>query len=191
MAEKKKVLHVGCGPLNPKKLFRSFRGPEWQEIRLDINPEMEPDIVNSIIDMKDVPTNSMDAVWSSHNLEHLFAHEVTIALAEFHRVLLPGGFVLITLPDIQAVARVIAEGNMDDALFESPAGPISPIDVIWGLRSAIANGNEYMAHKTGFTSASLKRQLMEASFIDPLMEHKGYNLWAVANKAANQAPIPS
>lgn len=183
MVERKKVLHVGCGPLNPKKLFRSFRGPEWQEVRLDINPDMKPDIVNSIIDMKDVAENSMNAVWSSHNLEHLFSHQVPIALAEFLRVLKPGGFALITLPDIEGVAREILNGGLDKPLYESPAGPICPTDVLWGLRSAIADGNEFMAHKTGFTSASLKRQLLEASFVDPLMEHEGYNLWAVANKA--------
>ena len=32
------VLHVGCGPYNPAKLHKTFHGPGWRELRLDIDP---------------------------------------------------------------------------------------------------------------------------------------------------------
>jgi predicted SAM-dependent methyltransferase len=102
--------------------------PPWREIRLDIDPVVAPDIVAAITNMEDVATESVDAVWSSHSLEHLFPHEVPLALQEFARILKPGGFVLITLPDIEEVAKHIAGGNLEDPLYVSPAGPISPID---------------------------------------------------------------
>ena len=35
-------------------------------------------------DMSMVDSAAVDAVWSSHNLEHLYAHEVPVALGEFH-----------------------------------------------------------------------------------------------------------
>src|SRR3954451_8011278 len=95
------VLHVGCGVKLPHKLHQAFHTPEWRELRLDIDPNVQPDIVGSITDMRMVETASVDAVWSSHNLEHLYAHEVPVALAEFYRVLRPGGFLLITMPDLQ------------------------------------------------------------------------------------------
>jgi predicted SAM-dependent methyltransferase len=38
----------------------------------------------------------MDALYSSHNIEHVFAHEVVPTLKEFRRVLKPDGFVVIT-----------------------------------------------------------------------------------------------
>ncbi len=185
---KKKVLHVGCGPPNPKKLFHKFRGDEWQEVRLDINPAMNPDIVSDMTDMSQAPSNCFDAVWSSHNLEHLYAHQVVLALNEFYRVLAPGGFVLITLPDIQSVAQEVAKGNLDTPLYRSPAGPISAIDILWGLRTAISDGNEFMAHKTGFTGESLKTSLLDASFTQPIIERENYNLWAFAVKPEEPAP---
>ena len=93
---------------------------------------MEPDIVGSMTDMSVVADESVDAVWSSHNLEHLFAHEVHIALSEFCRVIKKDGFALITLPDVEAIAKEVVKGNLEGVLYQSPAGPISPIDVIWG-----------------------------------------------------------
>src|SRR5581483_7471956 len=99
------VLNVGCGYPRRQGLHPAFHGPEWRELRLDIDPAVKPDIVCSITAMDPVATGSVDAVWSSHNLEHLYRHEVPRALAEFLRVLRPGGLLLLTLPDLQKAAR--------------------------------------------------------------------------------------
>ena len=71
-----------------------------------------------------MPTASVDAVWSSHNVEHLYGHQVPTALGEFNRVLKAGGLALITLPDLQTVCRSIAEGKLEPVLYQSPAGPV-------------------------------------------------------------------
>src|SRR5438045_2405301 len=97
----KTVLNVGCGYPLRQKLHRHFQGHEWREIRLDLDPAVQPDIVCSITDIGPVVADSVDAVWSSHNLEHLQRHEVPQALAEFFRVLKPRGLLLLTLPDLQ------------------------------------------------------------------------------------------
>src|SRR5271156_4596530 len=102
----KTVLNVGCGYPLRQKLHRHFHGPEWREIRLDLDPAVQPDIVCSITDISPVTADSVDAVWSSHNLEHLQRQEVPLALAEFLRVLKPHGLLLLTLPDLQQVARL-------------------------------------------------------------------------------------
>ena len=72
----KTVLNVGCGYPLRQKLHRQFHGPEWREIRLDLDPAVQPDVVCSITDTGPVTDDSVDAVWSSHNLEHLQRHEV-------------------------------------------------------------------------------------------------------------------
>ncbi len=163
---KRTVLHVGCGPFNSRALPPEFRTTEWKEVRLDIDPSVSPDIVASMTDMSGVPSNSVDAVWSAHNLEHLYAHEVPLALREFSRVLKPGGVAVLIIPDLQEVARHVAEGNLDQTLYVSPAGPICAIDVLFGHRGYIASGNRFMAHKTGFTAKSLQRRLAEAGFAE-------------------------
>src|SRR5689334_5651155 len=81
------VLHVGCGQFRAEKLHPQFRKPNWREVRLDIDPAARPDIVASMTAMDGVPSASVNAVWSSHSLEHLYPHEVPVALGEFHRVL--------------------------------------------------------------------------------------------------------
>jgi len=172
------VLHVGCGHKNPATLHSTFKTGEWKEVRLDIEPSVEPHIVASITNMDRVPSASVDAVWSSHNLEHLWAHEVPLALAEFRRVLRPDGFLLLTLPDLTPVARLVAAGKLEEPAYESPSGPITPLDILYGHGPALANGHHYMAHKTGFTVGTLQAHLESAGFTTGEVWSEGFDLWA-------------
>lgn len=158
----RRVLHVGCGSKTIASMPEIFRTGEWAETRLDINPDANPDILCSMTDMAPVPTASFDAVWSAHNLEHLYFHEVVPALREFARVVRPGGFVMVAVPDLQTVAERIAQGRIDEPIYTSPAGPVCPLDVIYGLRPALEAGNEFMAHKMGFTAESLGECFIDA-----------------------------
>lgn len=182
MTQHKIVLHVGCGAYNPNKLHQRFNRDEWKEIRLDIDPNVKPDILGDITNMADVADASVDAIWSSHNIEHLYPHQVEVAFREFHRVLKPGGFVFITLPDIQAVARHVAEGNLEEPLYVSPAGPISAIDILYGFRPSLEKGNYFMAHKTGFTAQTMTRKLMNTGFKEVKVQSVKLDLWAVGYK---------
>jgi ubiquinone/menaquinone biosynthesis C-methylase UbiE len=136
--------------------------------------------------MSIVPTASVDAVWSSHNVEHLYAHQVPTALGEFRRVLKPGGFALITVPDLQAVCRHIAEDKLEEVLYQSPAGPIRPIDVVYGHRASIGRGNTFMAHHTGFTAKTLGGRLLRAGFARARVKRSRFDLWAVGYTQAKK-----
>ena len=82
----KTLLNVGCGMSNISQL-RGFNNDNWKEIRLDINNTVKPDVVGTLTDMSMIETASVDVVYSSYNLDHIYAHEVPIALKEFYRVL--------------------------------------------------------------------------------------------------------
>ena len=188
------VLHVGCGAPNAETLHRAFRGPEWREVRLDIDPGAQPDIVASMADMPEVESGTYDALYSSHNIEHLFAHEVPTALGEFARVLKPDGFALITCPDLQSIAALVARDKLEDTAYVSPAGPIAAIDMLYGLRSAVARGNFHMAHRTGFTAKTLGNALIANGFTRAIVERdeKVYALWSIGFKAPqNDAQLKS
>jgi len=178
--EPKRVLHVGCGPLSPEKLHGVFRGPGWREIRVDIDPAVKPDIQASITNLrKEVADASVDAVWSSHNLEHVYDHEVEPALREFVRVLRPAGFALITCPDLEAIANLIAAG-VERVAYVSPAGPVTPLDMLFGLRSAVERGNYFMCHRTGFTQERLGNLIIAAGFHEAhVLKGQSYDLWAL------------
>ncbi|POF41455.1 SAM-dependent methyltransferase [Pseudomonas laurylsulfativorans] len=179
----KTFLHVGCGPKSKNSTTKGFASEQWQELRFDIDESVNPDIVGTMTDMSQVKDASVDALFSSHNIEHLYPHEVPVALAEFKRVLKPGGFVIITCPDLQSVCALVAEDKLTDEAYLSPAGPIAPIDILYGHRPAMANGNVFMAHRCGFTKKVLTGSLQAAGFdmVLPIQRaHPAYDLWAVA-----------
>jgi SAM-dependent methyltransferase len=156
-------LHVGCGPLD-KSFCLGFEGDEWKEIRLDIDKDVSPDIVGTLTDMSSVETGSVDAIYSSHNIEHIFPHEIPIALKEFFRVLNDDGIVVITCPDIQSVGNAIAQDKLLEPLYDSPMGAVTPFDILYGHRETTQDGNIFMAHKSGFTYSNLDKVFYEAGF---------------------------
>jgi SAM-dependent methyltransferase len=180
---KKKLLHVGCGFQTIQNL-KGFTSDDWSEIRFDIDATVKPDLVGTLTDMSAVPSETFDAVYSSHNIEHLYPYEVLSALQEFKRVLTKDGFVLLVCPDLQSVCEAVANDKLLEPLYESGAGPISPIDILYGHRASLAKGNHYMAHKCGFTSRVLDGVFAQAGFETRvrLQRKKNFDLWMFAFK---------
>lgn len=179
------VLHAGCGCADHRDIPPGFRTPDWREVRFDIDPAVAPDIVGSITDMAPVITGSIDALYNSHVIEHLYPHEVPVALREFHRVLAPDGFVVLACPDLQSIAERVAADNLMEPVSNSAAGPVAPIDMLYGHRPSLAAGNLFMAHRTGFTARSLMRLLMEAGFANVAVARTSiFALWAIATRRA-------
>jgi SAM-dependent methyltransferase len=178
----KTFLHVGCGPKRQNQTTRGFAdAAEWRELRLDIDPAAKPDIVGTMTDMSAVADASCDALFSSHNIEHLYPHEVPVALKEFRRVLKPDGFVVITCPDLQPVAELVAADKLTQPAYQSPAGPIAPLDILYGHRAAMARGNLFMAHRCGFTATVLGATLKSAGFVPTVVHRRPrqFELWAL------------
>ena len=176
----KRVLNAGSGSYAARKLHPFFTPDVWQEIRIDIDPRVKPDMVSSITDMRSsIAPQSFDAIWSSHTLEHLYAHEVPLALAEFKRILKPDGLALITSPDLETVASLMLNHGLNCVAYTSPAGPITPLDMIFGHSASIARGDLYMAHKTGFTCASLGQHFIDADFPVVIVKREGVDLWGL------------
>jgi SAM-dependent methyltransferase len=139
----------------------------WEHHLLDIDPVGEPDVLCDARELTTLPPATYDAVYCSHNLEHYYDHEVPRVLAGFVHVMKPEGFAHIRVPDLISVFMAMQERNIDfDAtLYDSPAGPMSPLDVIYGWRRKIAaSGVDFYAHKTGFSQPSLVRTLHRAGF---------------------------
>ena len=119
--------------------------------------------------MKLVETGSVDAVYSAYNIDHIYSHQVPIALREFYRVLKEDGMVVITCPDLQSLGEALTQDKLFETLFEAitvPEGhkvPITAFDVLFGYQEKV-EGNEYMAHKGGFTYSTLDRAFYEAGF---------------------------
>jgi SAM-dependent methyltransferase len=139
----------------------------WEHLLLDIDPRGAPDVVCDARELTSLPAAQFDAVYCSHNLEHYYKHDGRRVLRGFLHVLTDDGFAEIAVPDLGSVMKhVVATGiDVEDILYTSPAGPITPRDVLYGWGVEIErSGQDFYAHKTGFTARSLARALQEAGF---------------------------
>ena len=181
----KKLLHVGCGFKTIDQTTDYFLGPEWVETRYDIDESVSPDIVGSMLNMGKIKDDSFDAIFSSHNIEHLFATEVPVALSEFLRVLNKSGFAVITCPDLQSVCKYVVSDQLVEPLYQSQIGPISALDILYGHRTSIAEGNIHMAHRSGFTERILVNTIKSVGFKGVVSAKRAepyFDLWVVASK---------
>jgi SAM-dependent methyltransferase len=91
---KGRFLDAGCGT----QPFRALVEPQVDRyLTFDIEARVdEVDYIGDIEDMSAVPTGSIDSMLCSEVLEHVPHPER--AMAEFHRILKPGGVVVLTVP---------------------------------------------------------------------------------------------
>lgn len=163
----KKVLNVGGNnkaiPLPPH--FATF-----EHLLLDIDAKGNPDFVCDARELSSrLDAAQFDAVYCSHNLEHYYRHDVAKVLTGFLHVIKDNGFIQIRVPDIGAVMQQMVAKNLDidDVLYLSKAGPIMALDVIYGYGLEIEqSGQDFFAHKTGFTQKSLFNALLNAGFVE-------------------------
>lgn len=149
--------------------------PDWEArgfniVRLDIEPSTNPDILASMTDMG--PIGPFDTVLCSHALEHLYPHEVHWALAEFYRVLKPGGTAVVLVPDLEGVAPT------DDKL---PGTELSGLHLYYGDAGLIPQF-PHMAHHCGFVASTLKACMEMAGFKVTTDRASNYNLMGLGTK---------
>jgi len=181
----KKLLHVGCGVNTKSSTTKGFNTADWLEIRYDIDKSVNPDYVGSMTDMGIIDGGSVEGIFSSHNIEHLYAHEVPLAIAEFFRVLNDDGAVVVTCPDLKSVCELVVQDKLTESVCVSLAGPITPLDMLYGYRPSLQQGNSFMAHKCGFTEKVLLNTFQDAGFMSHASMSRGapyFDLWGVITK---------
>src|SRR4051794_10632630 len=118
----KRILNVGAGSTSAKRIQPLLTSQGWEEVRLDVDENVNPDIIGSVTELDQLfPPASFDAIWSSHVMEHLYAHEVHPTFLQFRRVLKPDGFALIMCPDLEAVAELLLEKGLATVAYDSPS----------------------------------------------------------------------
>ena len=160
----KALLNVGGGS---KNIPIPVHYAGWRHDLLDIDPRGNPDVVKDARELHTLPPATYDAIYCSHNLEHYHRHHAAQVIRGFHHLLTAEGFAEIHVPDLAAVIRHVAQNNLDidEQLYTSSAGPILVRDVFYGYHVEIErSGQEFYAHKTGFSAPSLARIMHEGGF---------------------------
>ena len=103
---------------------------------------------------------------------------------EFWRVPGGDGFVVIICPDLQAVAKLIADDRLTDRAYTLPSGAaITPLDIVFGHNASEARGQHYMAHKCGLTKTSVMKAFGSTGLRSAVCTAVAFNLWALASKS--------
>jgi hypothetical protein len=180
----KKLLNVG-GNSKAIPLPAPFAG--FEHLLLDIDPRGAPDVLCDARELQSLDADLFDAVYCSHNLEHYYRHDVPRVLAGFRHILNDNGFAYLRVPDMQELMKLAVERELDidDVLYQSPAGPIMVLDVIYGYTAEIErSGQDFFAHKTGFSRKSLLLALQRAGFTSVYSSTGNLEITALAFKTA-------
>jgi predicted SAM-dependent methyltransferase len=174
-----KVLNVGGS--DSRHFPPEYDG--WDKHVLDIDPEVNPDICCDAREMINM-TEKYDSVYCSHNLEHFYQRDVPIVLKGFMHVLNDGGYIHIEVPNIINLMKEMLKNSLDinDIWYRAYGKPITFHDVLYGWSKMIEKGNEYYAHKCGFSAISLRTFIEDAGFKDVVIQDGTSNLIAVAFK---------
>jgi predicted SAM-dependent methyltransferase len=96
---------------------------EWRNWHLDVENRgiwssaleitVQPDFVADIACLPVFRDEMFDEVRAHHVLEHLPRSRAVLALAEFQRILVPGGVLDIEVPDVAGVLDAYADGQLD------------------------------------------------------------------------------
>lgn len=159
------VLNVGGGS---KDIPIPAHYAHWTHLLLDIAPRFGVDVVRDARELDLLDPGQFDAVYCSHNLEHYYRHDCAKVLSGFLHVLKPDGYAEIRVPDLNTAFRSMVNRNLDidDELYLTNTGmPISVHDLVYGLGMEIEqSGEDFYAHKSGFTPKSLMKALRDAGF---------------------------
>lgn len=119
-------------------------GPPF--VNVDVNPKWNPDAVADMRDLSIFADGSADLIVIHHGVEHVSAQEIDCVWRECARVLAPGGSLIVTVPDMRALAAGWLQGRINDELFMANC---------YGAYM----DNESDRHRAGYTRKTLEREL--------------------------------
>lgn len=87
--------------------------PDWQII--NISPTESADYVRSCTDLSPFADGTVAEIYASHVLEHLgYKRDLHTALREFNRVLIPGGTLRVSVPDLTTLCTLFLDPALDE-----------------------------------------------------------------------------
>jgi predicted SAM-dependent methyltransferase len=139
-----KKLHIGGQEVQPG----------WQILDIESRPEV--DFVCNAGSLEQFEACSAEAIYASHILEHFhyqLDQELNRTLAEWYRVLKPGGHLYLSVPDMDILCRLYTRPDA------TPQNKYSIMRVLFGGQL-----NPYDVHRSGFNFDILSAYLEKAGF---------------------------
>jgi predicted SAM-dependent methyltransferase len=144
----RKGLHLGAGSSRIPGLINCDLFDPGADLKADAT------------DLSMFSDNSIDLIESHHMIEHLSFADTEKALAEWHRVLGPGGVLVITCPDLSRVARRWVLHSFFQPLFPRPERMDYMVKMLVGSQE-----HDGMFHKNAFDARRMSRLLSRHGFL--------------------------
>ena len=149
-------LNLGCGnKLYPIK-------DNWINVDIVTPKELPEGVVFVEANLLELPfeNDHVDEIHAYHVIEHFYRSDVPAVLAEWFRVLKPGGVVVLEQPDIVKCAANIIHGMTQGDLEE-----VNRLGIL-GFFGDGSSDQPYMSHKWGWYPQSLGSVLDSVGFIN-------------------------
>jgi len=128
-----------------------IRRDGWTVVDIQAGPAT--DIVADCADLGAIADGAASEIYASHVLEHLGYADVPRALAEWCRVLAPGGQLRVSVPDLARLGPVLAHPKLTPEVREW---------VIATIYGGQMDAHDF--HRMGFTFETLSAYLRNAGF---------------------------
>ena len=130
------------------------RVPGWHV--LDVLPGEHVDFVGTCTDLGQFGDHTVMEIYASHVLEHLsYQRELKRALDEFRRVLVPRGFIRLSVPDLTTLCELFVDPRM------SSQDRFEIMRMMFGGQLDSAD-----FHRAGLTEEFLTAYLQAAGFVE-------------------------
>lgn len=134
--------HLGCGK-------RDF-GKEW----FHVDEADFPHIKSNDVMLRNTDDNHAEIIYASHLIEYFDRLEVLILLKQWHKVLKPGGELVVSVPNFAVISNLYESRQYEIEQF---------LGLLYGRMEV---GNKLIYHKTVYDFRSLCRVLAESGFVN-------------------------
>jgi len=126
-------------------------------VNVDVMQTLGVNVVDDIRYLKRFPSGSASQIYACHVMEHFAHDEILRILRRWYDVLMPGGEIRISVPDIDRIVKIYSDHPKH---FQTP-GHSPWIGLIYGGQST-----PYDYHKTGYNFCWLKYLMEQVGFVD-------------------------
>jgi SAM-dependent methyltransferase len=156
-------LNLGCGD----KLLPGYINVDAASSRKG----QKPDVICDIRNLDRFKPGIADEILAVHVIEHFYYWEVIPLLTGWHRVLKPGGLLVLECPNLLSACVEILH-NPSRSSMPGPEGQQG----MWPLYGDPSWKDPLMCHKWAYTPESLKGILRGVGFVNPVQQPAQFKL---------------
>lgn len=166
-------MKLNIGGQKGRKTLNKQGAGKWTVLDVRKGADIIHDVHQEPLPLED---NSVEAIYTSHTLEHIFPDRLPFVLKECLRVLKPEGLIRIVVPDADRAVRAYAKGDID--YLKDKRNPTKPdfypnhplyYLMAWFITYSLdddLNKRLIGGHVNAFNESALKGWLSRAGFVN-------------------------